>query len=78
MRGSSPNTGSSGSRRLPVDIDIASEFRYREPPLEEGGLAIFVSQSGETADTLASLRYAKAKQQHILSIVNVAHLVARA
>jgi glucosamine--fructose-6-phosphate aminotransferase (isomerizing) len=58
--------------RLTVDIDIASEFRYREPPLEEGGLAIFVSQSGETADTLASLRYAKAKKQHSLSIVNVA------
>jgi len=58
--------------RLTVDIDIASEFRYREPPLEEGGLAIFVSQSGETADTLASLRYAKTKKQHSLSIVNVA------
>ena len=58
--------------RLPVDIDIASEFRYREPPLEEGGLALFVSQSGETADTLASLRYVKAKRQHSLSIVNVA------
>ncbi|MBV9112155.1 MAG: glutamine--fructose-6-phosphate transaminase (isomerizing) [Hyphomicrobiales bacterium] len=58
--------------RLAVDIDIASEFRYREPPLEEGGLALFVSQSGETADTLASLRYAKAEKQHSLSIVNVA------
>ena len=58
--------------RLPVDIDIASEYRYREPPLEAGGLAIFVSQSGETADTLASLRYAKAQDQHSLSIVNVA------
>src|SRR5215468_11134069 len=57
--------------RLPVEIDIASEFRYREAPLAEGGLAIFVSQSGETADTLATLRYAKANNQHVLSIVNV-------
>ena len=57
--------------KLPVDIDIASEYRYREPPLEPGGLALFVSQSGETADTLASLRYARAQKQHILSIVNV-------
>src|SRR5262249_50589736 len=47
------------------------EFRYREAPLAEGGLAIFVSQSGETADTLATLRYAKANNQHVLSIVNV-------
>ena len=45
--------------RLPVEIDVASEFRYREPPLPENGLAVFVSQSGETADTLASLRYCK-------------------
>ena len=58
--------------RLPVEIDIASEFRYREAPLAPGGLAIFVSQSGETADTLASLRYARAQQQHVLSVVNVA------
>ena len=58
--------------RIPVDIDVASEFRYREAPLEPGGLTIVVSQSGETADTLASLRYAKAQGQHILSIVNVA------
>src|SRR6516165_4565809 len=57
--------------RLPVEIDVASEFRYREAPLAEGGLAIFVSQSGETADTLATLRYAKANKQHVLSIVNV-------
>jgi glucosamine--fructose-6-phosphate aminotransferase (isomerizing) len=57
--------------RLPVEIDVASEFRYREAPLAESGLAIFVSQSGETADTLASLRYAKANKQHVLSIVNV-------
>jgi glutamine---fructose-6-phosphate transaminase (isomerizing) len=57
--------------RLPVEIDVASEFRYREAPLEAGGLAIFVSQSGETADTLASLRYAAASGQHTLSVVNV-------
>ncbi|HRJ68549.1 MAG TPA: glutamine--fructose-6-phosphate transaminase (isomerizing) [Beijerinckiaceae bacterium] len=57
--------------RLPVEIDIASEFRYREMPLDKGELAIFISQSGETADTLASLRYAKACGQHILSVVNV-------
>jgi glucosamine--fructose-6-phosphate aminotransferase (isomerizing) len=57
--------------RLPVEIDIASEFRYREAPLEAGDLAVFVSQSGETADTLASLRYARAQKQHIVSIVNV-------
>ncbi len=57
--------------RVPVDLDIASEFRYREAPMEKGGLAIFVSQSGETADTLASLRYAKENGQHTLSVVNV-------
>ncbi len=57
--------------RVPVDLDIASEFRYREAPMEKGGLAIFVSQSGETADTLASLRYAKEHGQHTLSVVNV-------
>ncbi len=57
--------------RLPVEIDVASEFRYREAPLPENGLAIFVSQSGETADTLASLRYCKAQGQRIASIVNV-------
>jgi glucosamine--fructose-6-phosphate aminotransferase (isomerizing) len=57
--------------RLPVEIDIASEFRYREAPLEAGDLAVFVSQSGETADTLASLRYAREQKQHIVSIVNV-------
>jgi glucosamine--fructose-6-phosphate aminotransferase (isomerizing) len=57
--------------RLPVEIDIASEFRYREAPLEAGDLAVFVSQSGETADTLASLRYAKEHKQHVVSIVNV-------
>jgi glucosamine--fructose-6-phosphate aminotransferase (isomerizing) len=57
--------------RLSVDIDIASEYRYREAPLDEGGLAIFVSQSGETADTLASLRYARANKQHVAAVVNV-------
>ncbi|HXX04686.1 MAG TPA: glutamine--fructose-6-phosphate transaminase (isomerizing), partial [Xanthobacteraceae bacterium] len=57
--------------RLPVQVDIASEFRYREVPLDPGELAIFVSQSGETADTLASLRYAREHKQHILSILNV-------
>ena len=57
--------------RLPVDIDIASEFRYRESPLAKDGLMIVVSQSGETADTLAALRYAKGQGQHILAIVNV-------
>lgn len=57
--------------RITVDVDIASEFRYRDAPLSKNGLAIFVSQSGETADTLASLRYAKEHGQHTLSIVNV-------
>lgn len=57
--------------RIPVEIDVASEFRYREAPLRKGDLAIFVSQSGETADTHASLRYAKEHGQHILSVVNV-------
>ncbi|MCC3246508.1 glutamine--fructose-6-phosphate transaminase (isomerizing) [Methylocystis sp. WRRC1] len=57
--------------RLSVEIDIASEFRYRDPPLPENGLMIVVSQSGETADTLAALRYAREHGQHILSIVNV-------
>jgi glutamine---fructose-6-phosphate transaminase (isomerizing) len=57
--------------QLPVEVDIASEFRYRDVPLAPGNLAIFVSQSGETADTLASLRYARAHQQHALSVVNV-------
>ncbi len=57
---------------LGVDIDIASEFRYRCPPLPKGGVALFLSQSGETLDTLAALRYAKSKGQKIVSIVNVA------
>ncbi len=57
--------------RVPVDIDVASEFRYREPVLEEGGLAIFISQSGETADTLAALRHCKENGQTIAAVVNV-------
>ena len=56
--------------RLPVELDVASEFRYREAPMPKGGVALFVSQSGETADTLAALRYARAQKQHIVSIVN--------
>jgi glucosamine--fructose-6-phosphate aminotransferase (isomerizing) len=58
--------------RLPVEIDVASEFRYRESPFDPGNLAVFVSQSGETADTLATLRYAREQKQHVLSVVNVA------
>ena len=58
--------------RLPVDIDIASEFRYREQPLTPKGLSIVISQSGETADTLASLRYAKGEGQKVAAVVNVA------
>jgi glucosamine--fructose-6-phosphate aminotransferase (isomerizing) len=57
--------------RVPVEIDVASEFRYREAPMEPGGLAVFVSQSGETADTLATLRYCKEQGQTIASVVNV-------
>ncbi len=57
--------------RLPVELDIASEFRYREAPMPDGGVALFVSQSGETADTLAALRYARAQGQHIVAVVNV-------
>ena len=57
--------------RVPVEIDVASEMRYREAPLPKDGLAVFVSQSGETADTLATLRYCKANGQRIASIVNV-------
>jgi glucosamine--fructose-6-phosphate aminotransferase (isomerizing) len=57
--------------RLPADIDFASEFRYREPVLEPGGLALFISQSGETADTLAALRHCKAQGQTIAVVVNV-------
>jgi glucosamine--fructose-6-phosphate aminotransferase (isomerizing) len=57
--------------RVPVELDVASEFRYREAPLRKGDLAIFISQSGETADTLAALRYAKSQGLHTLSIINV-------
>ncbi|WP_228243144.1 glutamine--fructose-6-phosphate transaminase (isomerizing) [Porphyrobacter sp. GA68] len=57
--------------RLPVDLDVASEFRYRDPVLEQGGLALFISQSGETADTLAALRHCKAQGQTIGVVVNV-------
>ena len=57
--------------RLPVDIDIASEFRYREAPLDPGGLALMISQSGETADTLATLRYCRSAGLKIGAIVNV-------
>ncbi len=57
--------------QLPVDVDIASEFRYREPPIPAGTTALFVSQSGETADTLAALRYCQEKADKIVSVVNV-------
>jgi len=57
--------------RLPVELDIASEFRYRDPVLQEGGLTLFISQSGETADTLAALRHAKAHGQKVATVVNV-------
>ncbi|SFK49872.1 glutamine--fructose-6-phosphate transaminase (isomerizing) [Shimia haliotis] len=56
---------------MPVEVDVASEFRYREPPVTEGTVALFVSQSGETADTLAALRYCEGKADKILSVVNV-------
>ena len=57
--------------RVPVDLDVASEFRYRQPVLEPGGLALFISQSGETADTLAALRHARAEVQVTAVVVNV-------
>lgn len=57
--------------RLPVEVDVASEFRYREPPIPSRTLAMFVSQSGETADTLAALRYCQGKADKILSVINV-------
>ncbi|MGM4905886.1 glutamine--fructose-6-phosphate transaminase (isomerizing) [Tardiphaga sp. 866_E4_N2_1] len=57
--------------RVPVEVDVASEFRYREAPVRKGDLAIFISQSGETADTLAALRYAKEQGMHTLAVVNV-------
>jgi glucosamine--fructose-6-phosphate aminotransferase (isomerizing) len=58
--------------RMPTDGDVASEFRYRAPPMPPGGVGILVTQSGETADTLAALRYMRAQGQRVLSIVNVA------
>ena len=57
--------------RIPVEVDVASEFRYREPPIPNGSLALFVSQSGETADTLAALRYCAGKADKIVSVINV-------
>ena len=57
--------------RVPVDLDVASEFRYRAPVMETGGLALFISQSGETADTLAALRHARSEGQQIAVVVNV-------
>lgn len=57
--------------RLPVEIDVASEFRYREPPVAPGTTALFVSQSGETADTLAALRYCRDRAERIVAVVNV-------
>ncbi|WP_230769605.1 glutamine--fructose-6-phosphate transaminase (isomerizing) [Sphingomonas sp. Leaf4] len=57
--------------RVPVDLDVASEFRYRTPVMEDGGLMIVISQSGETADTLAALRHARAEGQVIAAVVNV-------
>ena len=57
--------------RLPTEIDFASELRYRRPPLRNGGLGLLVSQSGETADTLAALRFMRGVGQHVLSVLNV-------
>ncbi|HEV8034202.1 glutamine--fructose-6-phosphate transaminase (isomerizing) [Yoonia sp.] len=56
---------------IPVEVDVASEFRYREPPVTKGTVALFISQSGETADTLAALRYMQGKADKIMSVVNV-------
>ncbi len=65
--------------RLPVEIDVASEFRYREAPMPEGGVAIAISQSGETVDTLAAVHYARSQKQRVLGVVNVAEsAIARA
>jgi glucosamine--fructose-6-phosphate aminotransferase (isomerizing) len=61
-----------GLARIPTEVDIASEFRYRGVDMPAGGLAVFISQSGETADTLAALAYARKQGQHVISIVNVA------
>ncbi|NIJ16094.1 glutamine--fructose-6-phosphate transaminase (isomerizing) [Sphingobium vermicomposti] len=57
--------------RVPADVDVASEFRYRAPVMEDGGLMIVISQSGETADTLAALRHARSEGQKIAAVVNV-------
>jgi glucosamine--fructose-6-phosphate aminotransferase (isomerizing) len=57
--------------RLPTEVDIASEFRYRQPELPEGGLALFISQSGETLDTLEALRYARSQRQRVAALINV-------
>jgi glucosamine--fructose-6-phosphate aminotransferase (isomerizing) len=57
--------------RIPVEVDIASEFRYRGAAMPQGGMALFISQSGETADTLAAQRYARSQGQHIVTVVNV-------
>ncbi len=57
--------------RVPVEVDLASELRYRDPPMEKGGLSLFISQSGETMDTLEALRLCARRGQHILSVVNV-------
>jgi glutamine---fructose-6-phosphate transaminase (isomerizing) len=57
--------------QIPTDIDVASEFRYRMPPMPKGGLGLLVSQSGETADTLAALRYMRAQGQYVMSVLNV-------
>jgi len=58
--------------RIPSDADVASEFRYRAPPMRKGGLGLLISQSGETADTLAALEYLRSQGQHVLSVLNVA------
>ena len=58
--------------QVPVEVDVASEFRYRDAPMPEGGMALFVSQSGETADTLAALRYARDQNQYIVTLTNTA------
>ena len=60
-----------GLARIPVEVDLASEFRYRDPILEEGGMVVVISQSGETADTLAALRESKKRGFQVLGIVNV-------
>ncbi len=59
--------------RIPVEVDIASEFRYRKPPVMDDGVSLFISQSGETADTMAALNYVKSQGQHTLGVVNVAN-----